>query len=63
MYFDTQDIGFVTFAHNTSKVDYLRLAYLQALNIISGGVANLDFYITKRNYLNVLRGGKSRGTR
>jgi hypothetical protein len=33
MYFDTADIGFVTFAHNTSKVDYLRLAYLQAMNI------------------------------
>lgn len=26
------DIGFVTFAQNTQKVDYLKLAYLQALN-------------------------------
>lgn len=33
MYFDKEDIGFVTFAQNTSEVDYLRLAYLQALNV------------------------------
>lgn len=33
MYFDTEDIGFVTFAQNSKDVDYLRLAYLQAMNI------------------------------
>ena len=26
-------VGFVTFAQNTSQVDYLKLAYLQAMNI------------------------------
>ena len=29
------NVGFLTFAQNTSKVDYLRLAYLQAMNIKS----------------------------
>lgn len=29
------DIGFMTFAQNTDTVDYLRLAYLQALNVKS----------------------------
>jgi len=33
MYFDTEDIGFVTFAQNSKDVDYLRLAYLQAMNV------------------------------
>ena len=28
-----EQCGFVTFAHNTPDVDYLELAYLQALNI------------------------------
>lgn len=29
----SDDIGFMTFAQNTAKVDYLRLAYLQAMNV------------------------------
>jgi len=49
-----KDRGFITFAQNTNAVDYVRLAYLQALSIKTSNKINSYAVLVDRSTMQSL---------